>query len=597
MTSARFPLLLLASVAMLFAVGCGSDGNTGGGQTTSQACAIDADCPSGQQCVDQVCKASFVGGDINTGGGSDTAAGTDATTGQDSTTSTDAGGQADTGGGGKSADCAPCQKDAECAEGYACVPLLNSTDHNFCVKLCDAEAECGSGMICQQATTAQQKFCIPPTFKCEGCAVSGCKGDESCDFTASPPVCIGVGGACAPCQIPKDCGEGLTCVKQGDSKICAPSCGGGATCPANSTCATFSGGITACSFAAETCCFGDTCAPAAACSGCAGKCVAGKCVECLKDSDCDGDSTCLLTSFTCTKATCPAEKPQKLVTGECVECTNDTHCAASSKGPKCIGNACSPSNQNNECSVCKDPYPGCVEINGTWSCVECSTDDDCSKKGKGSCSAKTYTCSGTTQGGGPTSGSCKSDADCPAGTTGFVLACDTASGLCYDTNGQCDNLTAFCNAAAGSVCKPFDALGLGGGGLPQIPGLPGGGGGSTPATSGAGVCSCGSTGGSGGGWDDSICKALSLSTCDCAKDSTSKACDPLGLGSCCQQSGSGGGNPLSLLACMSALQGGKPDPACFGGKTCLDMSCLTAMMGGGGSTPGVGGGYCSDGGP
>jgi hypothetical protein len=48
---------------------------------------------------------------------------------------------------------------------------------------------------------------------------------------------------------------------------------------------------------------------------------------------------------------------------------------------------------------------------------------------------------------------------------------------------------------------------------------------------------------------------------------------------------------------MSALQGGKPDPACFGGKTCLDMSCLTAMMGGGGSTPGVGGGYCSDGGP
>ncbi len=596
MTQLRKPFLLVAGLGLALLAACGEGSTTGNGTQTGQACAIDGDCPSGQKCVDSVCKVEFGGGGVDANG--DSGGNTTDAAGGDDGTGTDTATGEDTGGGKTGGDCAACQNDSECATGYGCVPLLNSTDHNFCVKLCDSEAECGSGLICQQATTAAQKFCIPPTFKCEGCATTGCKGDESCDFTVNPPACIGVGGACAPCQIPKDCGDGLTCVKQGSSKICAPACGGGLNCPANSVCTTFSGGISACAYGADACCFGDSCTAASACAGCTDKCVAGKCVDCLKDSDCADGGTCVLTSFTCEKATCPAEKPLKLVTGECVECTNDTHCAASSKGPKCISNVCSPSNQNNECSVCKDPYPGCVEINGTWSCVECATDDDCAKKNKGNCSAKTYTCSGTTQGGGPTSGTCKSDADCPAGTTGFDLACDVASGLCYDKNGQCDNLAAFCNAAAGSVCKPFDALGLGGGGLPQIPGLPGGGG-TQPATSGAGVCSCGSTSsGSGSGWDDSICKALNMSTCDCSKDPTGKACDPLGLGSCCQQTGGGGGgSPLSLLACMSALQGGKPDAACFGGKTCLDMSCLTAMMGGGSSTPGVGGGYCSDGGP
>jgi hypothetical protein len=414
--------------------------------------------------------------DTDSTSGSDAAWDTDVTTGGDI-------GTADAAVVNNGGSCGGCEKDSDCGSDFACVPLLNSPP-SFCVQKCDSDANCTGGLICQQATTAAQKFCVPPTFKCQGCAATGCKTGESCDFTVNPPIC--------------------------------------------------------------------------------------------------------------TYAGCPV----KLVTGECVECTNDTHCSTNSKGTKCISNVCSAANQSNECSVCKDPYPGCVEINGNWSCVECATDADCAAKGKGTCSSKTFTCSATSSGSAPTLGSCKSDTDCPAGTTGFDLACDVGTGLCYDKAGQCDNLAAFCNAAKGSVCLSFDGLGLGGGGgLPQIPGLPGGGG-SGPTTPGAGVCSCGSTGSSGGGWDDSVCKALGLSGCDCVKDPASKECDPLGLGSCCQQSGgSGGGNPLSLIACMSALQGSKPDPACFGGKTCLDKSCLTSAVGGGGSTPSVGGGYCADTGP
>ncbi|MCO4760773.1 MAG: hypothetical protein KC502_04670 [Myxococcales bacterium] len=582
-------LPFIVSLTALLALGaCGNDNSSGTGGTAAKSCEINSDCDAEEQCINKKCAAKFAGGDVL---GTFDAGNTD-----DAASTTDAKATTDTGSTGTKSggDCATCQADADCADGYGCVPMLNSTTHNFCVKKCSANNECTPGLLCQNATQATQKFCIPPTFKCEGCAVDGCKGEESCDFAANPPKCVKVGGACSACQLSKDCGAGMVCVKQGNDKVCAPSCAGDEKCPGASACVAFGGGIKACSFASDKCCYDASCSSSSACQGCPGKCVAGQCVECLKDADCK-EGSCITSSFTCQKAKCPDDKPQKLVTGECVECTNDTHCAASSVGPKCIGNACSKANQSNECSVCQAPYPGCVEINGTWSCVECATDDDCKKTGKGTCSAKTYTCSATTGGTVTPSTKCTKDSDCKPGTTGFKLKCDVPTGTCYDVNGQCDNLTAFCNASKGSQCKPFDMLGLGGagGGLPQIPGLPGGGG-TSPTTSGAGVCSCGSASSGGGSWDDSICKLLSLKSCDCAKDSKSKDCDPAGLGSCCQASGGGGGgNPLSLLTCLSQLSGGKPDPACYGGKSCSDLSCLTAAMGGGGTSSGKGG-YCAD---
>lgn len=581
---------LAAGLAALL-IACGGEEKPGGGGSTAneQTCAVDGDCDGGKKCIDSKCTLPFTGGD--------SASTFDAGPQPDAGGTADAAAKADTGsttGGQTGGDCATCSADSDCAEGFACVPLLNSTDKNFCVKKCSAKSECTAGLLCQQATQAAQKFCIPPSFKCEGCAIDGCKGEgESCDFSAKPPACVKAGGTCATCQLTKDCGPNMVCVKQGNDKICAPSCASGEKCPSNSTCIDFSVGIKACSFTAEKCCFGDSCKASSACAGCPGKCVAGACVECLKDADCSGGSTCIASSHTCQKASCPSEKPIKLATGECVECSNDTHCSGSSVGPKCVANKCAKANQNNECAVCQDPYPGCVEINGAWSCVECATDADCAAKKKGSCSAKTFTCSGTTAGGGTVTPStkCKADSDCKPGTSGFTLKCDVPTGTCYDVKGQCDNIVAFCNASKGSVCKPFDLLGLGGagGGLPSIPGLPS----STPSSSGAGVCSCGTSGGSSGsGWDDSICKQFKLTKCDCAKDAKSKDCDPIGLGSCCQQSG-GGGSPLSLLTCISQLTGSKPDPACFGGKSCSDMSCLTAATGGGGSSSGKGG-YCAD---
>jgi hypothetical protein len=354
-------------------------------------------------------------------------------------------------------------------------------------------------------------------------------------------------------------------------------------------------------------------------------------LQCTKNADCPGGS-CNLTTYTCVNgSTCPPpgapqKKIKKSATGECVECTNDTHCAGSSGGPKCNiqTNTCEKSSASNECAVCGGDYPGCIDINGTWTCVECTTDDDCAKKSKGTCSSKTYTCSGSGGGGiiGPKTGTCKSDADCPADPNGtFDLACDAASGLCYDKAGKCDNVVAFCNAAAGSVCELSGDL-LGGGGLPGglpggVPGLPGGG--QTPAPS-VGSCSCGTGGGSSGGGAGSgytynpICDQLkafvpNLAKCDCAKDPNSPDCGisipiplpipgiptncctaPSGGGSGGSGGGSGGGTGLPLDCLLGGVggSGGTSDPMCFGGIKC-STNILKCFSGQKGSSCGGGG--------
>ncbi len=528
-------------------------------------------CAAGQQCTSGIC-GGFAGGDV-AGSDGDAGATDDTSAGDDAVVPADTGGVKAEG-----TDCAKCDVTGDCASGYDCVTLING---NFCAKTCATKDECASYLSCEQwSQDATKKNCIPPQFTCEGCAIDGCDSGEQCNFTTSPPSCKSFKGQCDACNVTSDCAAGHHCVKMGETKVCAPECGSSA-CPANSECVEFAASIKACAYQSASCCYGNACETALPCKGCPDKCIAGLCVDCTKDEHCD-KGTCNTSKHACVSSeACEADKPVKLATGECVECSSDTHCAASTTGPLCIGNKCSPSTQNNECALCQAPYPGCVEINGTWSCVECATDEDCATKDAGNCSASTYTCSKTTGGTVLPGTKCTSDSDCDAGTSGFSLLCDVASGACYDVNGQCDNLTAFCNAAEGSKCVQM--MDLFGGGLPSggggIPGIPGGGGG-VPTTPGAGVCSCGSPSSGGGGSSNPLC-----GLCDCAKDPNSLPCS---LGSCC---GSSGGGPLDLLSCLAMLGGGGGGSECFGGS-CLPIGCLFAGTGGGGSGSGIDG-YCT----
>ena len=290
------------------------------------------------------------------------------------------------------------------------------------------------------------------------------------------------------------------------------------------------------------------------CAACPNLCFAGTCVQCLADGDCPGGA-CNLPSHTCaTSGVCKPPTPIKLANGSCVQCTNDTHCAAIANSPKCdlSTHTCGATTTSNECKACVDPYPGCVQIEGIWSCVECVTDSDCAKNSKGTCSATTYTCSGG-GGTGPTTGTCKMDSDCVnTGMNVFDLHCDTASGLCYDAAGKCDNVAAFCMAGKGSTCTT------------PLPGLPGGPGGT------AGSCTC-KYGSSGGSTTNPIC-AILAPTCNCAVDPNSAACNSTPFGPCCGGGASG--------ACLGVTPVAAAE--CFGGLQCgcelTDYVCLPAVV-------------------
>lgn len=531
------------------------------------------------RCVTGLNPGDASGGDAEDGGVQDSTAGTDATTQPADKT------------------CGKCTDSSECG-GLDCVLLVNG---NFCAKACTGNSDCGAGFTCQEVQAGGKKHCVTATYECKGCLVDGCPEGQECNVKTT--TCTQPKQVCESCNLDADCANGSRCTKLGNGKVCAPDCSNGQTCPENSQCVPLAAGAgSVCAYNAKNCCYGSACT--SNCTDCATACVAGSCVGCTKDSDCDG-AKCNLATYSClTGASCPPEgepdlKYVKAATSECVECLNDTHCASSSKGPKCdpASNTCGASSQVGECAVCTGNYPSCAQINGTWSCVECATDDDCKAKGKGTCSGTTYTCSGSIgTGTGPDSGTCKSDADCPPDPNGtFNLKCDTGTGLCYDVDGKCDNVSAFCNAKQGSSCKlSGDLLGGIGGGLPG--GLPGGGGGTPQANLGQCTCPVGGTAST----TPSIkpeCSALAallpnLKNCDCAADPNSTNCkDLLGLGSCCTNASSGGGGGLPFdPSCLAALTGGTStgvsSPACFGTIQCSQgLDCLFGAFGGGQTAP------------
>ncbi len=625
LTHRLLSLCCLCCVAMLGCSGSDSSSKTATTAGAGTKCVLPQDCPNGQTCLAGKCASLSTGTDA-TGSdakGSDTAQDTGSDSGSDSGNpatdigSTDAG-PVDTGIQPSSdPSCKSCKVDGDCGDtNYQCIQLISAA---FCSRKCAADGDCPTGYKCNAASSDasnKQMYCVLPSFDCGGCAgdPTVCTGTQQCNVNTNPPSCVDVKQQCDSCTQTSDCASGFACVKQNDAggKVCSPTCSNSKACPENSVCQNFFG-TQACAFEAKSCCFGSSCTVSTACSACTpDKCIGGVCVECNVDADCKAGK-CNTTVHACVStASCPPEKPIKLAaTGECVECTNDSHCSASAAGNKCdaVAHTCGKGSQGSECSVCTGKYPGCIQINGNWTCVECSTDDDCKAKNAGTCNGTSYSCTGTVGTGvGPTKGSCTQDSDCVNGpTTTFNLKCDVPSGLCYDADGGCDNVVAFCNAAAGSNCVQASSLLPSGG----IPGLPGG---SGPAPTSM-TCSCplpGSGGGGSGMQPSSSCQLVlqlnlvpALKSCDCSADPNSANCQYFDLTqgknvACCEaggSSGGGSGNPLSMLGCMASMMGGgsgssgTPSASCFGGA-CNDSGCLAALFGGSAATS-TGQGTCA----
>ena len=373
--------------------------------------------------------------------------------------------------------CAPCTIDEDCGDAGGCVTLGGLQS---CLPTCQSKADCASGFECFNLSPGGFR-CVPASFTCDIDCLSGCADGEVCDLDTGN--CVTQLGLCDSCDKEYLCGEGRRCVSAGTgtSKICVPECIDGA-CTEGGSCETVQL-LEVCLPSGSECCYGPDCDGSCGDEVCGGNtpyCFSGTtCVECLNSTTCGAGCTCENNSCVCPGDACgacsdptPICNPQ---TSECVQCLSNEDCNVAG------GQFCNVSTKTCEvdiCSACVDPYPACAEINGQFSCVQCTQDSDCAS---GACNETTYFCEGGT-GAAPDTCKCTSDADCPTNTQ-FTLKCDTSVGLCYDIEGNCDGISACCDVASGSECISIFELFGADGALPG--GLPGG------AT---GLCSCSALG-------------------------------------------------------------------------------------------------------
>lgn len=351
--------------------------------------------------------------------------------------------------------CTSCNTDADC-DGLKCSPLGAG---KFCFGECASHDDCSPGWICHPVTTDAPQ-CIPMAFNCDAtCLNDGCAEGEVCNQETGQ--CVTGVSECGTCQQDWDCALGLRCYSQ--EKKCAPPCGTG--CPANSACKEVNAlTVSLCISSTAPCCYGDDCANP--CQAPTPFPLEGACVECTEDAQCGEGMYCEQISHTCMSAACQPPTPHQKPDGTCVECLNTGHCAAKGADYICQLNICTlGGDKPPECDFCEAPYSACAEINGIWSCVQCTDDTYCPNS---ECDLTLYACN---TGGVPGEGCgiCASDADCVAAMGDKVLKCDPASGCCYDQSGFCDGVESFCDGTQNSECMGLMELLMGGmGGIPGM---------------------------------------------------------------------------------------------------------------------------------
>jgi len=332
--------------------------------------------------------------------------------------------------------CEACTEVDDCGGSpWKCAPLISG---NACLPPCTNADDCQTGWLCQAGN------CTPSNFNCDTCMGTGCDAGQACNPNSG--ACVAATAQCESCGNDWECGGGNACY-QG---TCVPRCEDG-VCSAGGSCVANNNNLQVCDGA----CAG-SCSPA--CGGATPHCVSGSCVACRDENDCSPDQTC--NAGVCSGGPSNCQPPTPYVLGDsCVECISNDHC----NGLFC--NSASHQCESDVCSSCVDPYPACTQIGDDFYCVQCDKDEDCGLGG--TCNLSTFACEGGTV---SNDDPCETDADCDdGGVSGYTLRCDVASGYCYDVEGKCDGVTAYCPGADGAIhpCKSLlDLFGGAGGGLP-----------------------------------------------------------------------------------------------------------------------------------
>lgn len=304
--------------------------------------------------------------------------------------------------------CSPCRTASDCAvlgEGADCTGF-GAQAH--CTSDCDpADADaCPSGFRCDSTLTQ----CVPYTYRCEGCFVTGCDAGEICGVDGN---CAAPAAVCGSCSSDEGCQDGLSCAplsagaaQQYCLAPCGAGCADGYVCE-DEVCKPQSGVCDACGGR----CGGDT--PA---------CIAdsGTCAECGPSFPCDAGQVCRMDN-TCGDAPaggcvqdvdCQAQDPNAPIcfVGQCVQCIQDSDCVA--------GFAC----ENQMCVA--------APCRGTT----CQMGSECNLN-TGRCDP-----------------GCNADADCPDPS---IHRCNVATGQCYDgVNATCDGEGGASVCYPGAQCLP-----------------------------------------------------------------------------------------------------------------------------------------------
>jgi hypothetical protein len=321
-----------------------------------------------------------------------------------------------------------------------------------------SKAFCVAG-VCAGCQLAGAGACVAPTPACDlasGKCV-GCTADSQCATDPAKAFCVA--GSCVGCHTPGAAG----CAARTDGKtVCATT---GAALGQCVEC----GSTTDCANPAKGFCVNNACTGCTA-ALCAGKVdggvssvcaasgpAAGRCVECVANSDCKTDPAkgfCVNNACTgCTAAlcagsvdggaaalVCAASGP---AAGQCVECTSDAQCTKDPAKSFCVANACAgcQSAAVDACSTRAAAQPVCA-ASGTLAgqCVECGVSSDCKVATKPICTANVCgVCTDDSQcaaklGANPgvclghLDGRCATDADTVyVGTIGTATCSDSAA--------------------------------------------------------------------------------------------------------------------------------------------------------------------------
>nr|QBK90428.1 MAG: transmembrane protein [Pithovirus LCPAC103] len=282
-----------------------------------------------------------------------------------------------------------CTITADCGIGEYC----SADDTCISTQACDVDVDCFYGQSCSQFSSNTKR-----------CVAASCKQNSDCpqgpgSGTASIRC---IKGLCTPkaCMLANDCETDEACL----ADFCTP--------------------------------VGETCATSSDCFRSQLMCVAGKCVECTKTSDCTDGQFCDIT-----------EEGGICKSG----CTTNTQCGT---GMTCVTGNCCPSGTDTSCGMACTETPQCSGdckhcVNGVCTCIpgaepsgdtrfQCTSNTDCAS---GNCLIDTFMMGTETQTCGWKAVECLYD----NGAAGKASTCpNTTAPFCIE--GVCQA------SAAGAIC-------------------------------------------------------------------------------------------------------------------------------------------------